>query len=433
MRQPGDSSLRSEWQFDRKKFPQFGRRISATYNQRVTFGRNWGSWQLQVRWPISFFGLWFASTRTRCRQPRFRPRDGAAASRTVRRASILPASTDCAAFYAQLGPMSVTMFFFVTGFLFWTKAIASPGDLAPRKFFIKRLRRLMPAYLGSLAAILLIIAIKSNFHLLVPLRDLVVEVAVWALCGLPHRFLPINSMVTTQVNAGVFWTLRLEWAFYLSLPLLGWFATKTRVFLLFLLCGLTVKLYDVAWHPSVSIASVASGVEIFRMWGYRMIIGFGVGMMAAHVKADRKTWPALLHPACTVVAILLLAIVFFLAPPRAGVLESALLTPVSLMIVFGNDFHGLLTSHPIAYLGDISYSVYLLHGIVLYVFFRGARRYFHFVPRSLTLYWVMIGVLGAVLVLLASVSYHYLELGFMGRKGKAAGDRETVSEAGASV
>jgi peptidoglycan/LPS O-acetylase OafA/YrhL len=320
-------------------------------------------------------------------------------------------------FYAQLGPMSVTMFFFVTGFLFWTKAIASPGDLSPRKFFIKRLRRLMPAY----------------FHVLVPLRDLVVEVGVWALCGLPHRFLPINSMVTTQVNAGVFWTLRVEWAFYLSLPLLGWFATKTRVFLLFLLCGLTVKLYDVAWHPSASIASVASGVEIFRMWGYWMIIGFGVGMMAAHVKADRKIWSALLHPACTVVAVLLLAVVFFLAPPRTGVLESALLAPIFLMIVFGNDFHGLLTSRPIAYLGDISYSVYLLHGIVLYVFFRGARRLFHFVPRSLTLYWVMVGVLGAVLVLLASVSYQYLELGFMGRKGKAAGDSETVSEAGASV
>ena len=337
-------------------------------------------------------------------------------------------------FYAQLGPMSVTMFFFVTGFLFWTKAIASPGDLAPRKFFVKRLRRLMPAYLGSLSVILLIIAIKSNFHLLVSLRDLVVEVASWALCGLPHRFLPINSMVTTQVNAGVFWTLRVEWAFYLSLPLLGWFATKARVFLLFLLCGLTVKLYDVAWHPSASIDSVASGVEIFRMWGYWMVIGFGVGMMAAHVKADRKTWPALRHPACTVAAILLLAIVFFLAPPRAGVLESALLAPIFLMIVFGNDFHGLLTCRPIAYLGDISYSVYLLHGIVLYAFFRGFRRYFHFVPRSLTLYWVLIGLLGAVLVLVASVSYHYLELGFMGRKGKSgAGNREAVSETGVRV
>lgn len=318
-------------------------------------------------------------------------------------------------FYAQLGPYSVSMFFFVTGFLFWTKLIASPTGLAPRKFLAKRLRRLMPAYLGALVVILLITAYQSNFHLLVPVRKLVLELAVWALCGVPHNFTAINSFSSGLINAYVFWTLRIEWAFYLSLPFLAWFATKRRVFRLFLLCAGVIALFHFAGHRGATTTRVTVAIDLLPTFASWMITGFGVGILTAHLKVELKSFPALRRPGCTVVAGLLLLLVLFVVPPEAGVLESALLAPIFVMIVFGNDFHGLLTSRPIAYLGAISYSVYLLHGIVLYVVIQGANRYINLVSLSPVTYWAIVGLAGGAVILLASVSYRFLELPFIQR------------------
>ena len=328
-------------------------------------------------------------------------------------------------FYGQLGPYSVTMFFFVTGFLFWTKSIHSPKGLSPRKFYVRRFRRLMPAYLGSLTVILLITAYETNFRLLVPIQRLCMEVTTWVLSGVPVNFTAINSFQSGQINAFVFQTLRIEWMFYLALPFLAWFATKTRVSYLFVLSlGLIVGsslLGQVPW----SLHLATDAIQTLALF---ILSCFSVGIVAAHLKSDFKVLPLLRKPACTIAAAALLLGVLFFVPPKEGFLESACLAPIFVMIIFGNDFFGMLTSRPIVYLGTISYSVYLLHGIVLFVVTRSVNRYINLGTASPLVYWAVIAAAGVIVILLASLSYGLLERPFLRKEpaklSVAASDRQ---------
>lgn len=316
-------------------------------------------------------------------------------------------------FYGQLGPYSVTMFFFVTGFLFWTKAINSPQGFSPRRFFARRFRRLMPAYFGSLALILLITAFASNFRRSVSIGQLCMQIATWLSCGLPVNFTAINSYESARINASVFTTLRVEWLFYLALPFLARFASIKRVDRLFIGsvallmgCGLLGNIREPLhlWLDPVQVLATF------------LLTCFSVGIITAHLKSDFKVLPLLRHPACTLVAAALLVVVLFFVPPREGFLESACLAPIFVMIVFGNDFCGLLTSRPITYLGTISYSVYLLHAIVLFVVTRTLNRYVSLGSVSPMVYWAVIAVAGVIVILLASLSYGLLEKPFLGKR-----------------
>jgi len=314
--------------------------------------------------------------------------------------------------YAQLGALSVSMFFFITGFLFWSKRLATP-NLSPGPFLLKRARRLMPAYLGSLALIAIITAYQTNFSLRVPFHSLVAELGAWAISGLAG-FPNINGFASAQINHTVFWTLRLEWEFYILLPFLGWFARRKGPLAILLLCLIpNLVLGNIPAHGSQE--TFLARVQLFVLMTATC---FSVGILAAHLKAERKQWPLLKHPACTLVAVLLLWCVVTYVDPLEGFAESALLAPIFLMVVYGNDFHGLLTSRAMMYLGKISYSVYLLHGIVLYVLVQGLAWHFHWVSLDPFAYWALMAVVGVVVILVASVSYRFLELPFLGKSAK---------------
>ncbi|MFP5275579.1 MAG: acyltransferase family protein [Acidobacteriota bacterium] len=310
-------------------------------------------------------------------------------------------------FYANLGPGSVAMFFFITGFLFWSKVMVAPS-FSIAGFLRARGRRLMPAYLGAFAAVAVITAWKTHFALVVSLRDLLLEGFSWALCGLPDGFPRINGFPSVQINAQVFWTLGVEWTFYLLLPFLAWFAHKKRLPWLFLLSGALIAGVNAVWHARMQLVYILGSPE---HWSYS-IESFCIGIVAAHLKEERKQWPALRHPACSVLGALLFFGVLLLSPFKLGLLSLSLLGVVFLMVLYGNDFHGLLTCRPILYLGTISYSIYLLHGIVLYLAVQELNPYLHVATFSPLQYWAYIGGVGVVVILLASLSYRLLEKPF---------------------
>src|SRR5579859_5063733 len=91
-------------------------------------------------------------------------------------------------FYAFLGAGPVTLFFFVSGFLFWSKCLAHDGVGGYGSFLAGRVRRLVPAYYASVAIVM-------------PTREV---------DGFSHASL---------VNASVVWSLMFEVIFYILLPL----------------------------------------------------------------------------------------------------------------------------------------------------------------------------------------------------------------------
>jgi peptidoglycan/LPS O-acetylase OafA/YrhL len=311
--------------------------------------------------------------------------------------------------YGQFAIFPVTMFFFVTGFLFWTKLIRAEAGLPIRQFLMARTRRLMPAYLGSLAVVLILITAASGGRLHVPFSKLVPQLVSWLVCGVPFNFPRINALDSTRfINAGVFWSLRVEWFFYLLLPFLGWFAKRRRVWLLLLMCGALLEAMQHLARPANIMV-----VEPVLTLSFYMAFCFSVGMLTASLKAELDLARWLRSRWCAAPAFAILGVVLFSVPPRYGWLESLMLAPIFVIVVYGNDLCGLLTSRPIRYLGAISYSVYLFHGIVLYLVIQLAGRHFGVTSLSALAYWAVAAAAGVAVISVASISYRFLELPFL--------------------
>lgn len=316
-------------------------------------------------------------------------------------------------FYAQLGPFGVTMFFFITGFLFWSKLL-QPEQLRFIPFMIKRGRRLLPAYYFSAFIVIVLLLIRFGPHLRVPPSQLVTQGATWLTCGVPFDFAQLNDWPDTFiVNAGVVWTLRIEWAFYILLPFLGWFGKKWRVLILLGICA-AVKF--ALSHIEVENTIVSGALDLPLKLAASMLTCFSVGIFAAHAK-NRWNWGAFLkHWLCTPIAIALWLTTMFFVSPDNQYLISGLLAPIFFMIVFGNNFHGLLSSEFLAFLGTISYSIYLLHGIVLYASMQVASRFVSIGTLHAFQYWALIAIVGALVILASSVTYRFIEYPWMVRK-----------------
>jgi len=126
-------------------------------------------------------------------------------------------------FYTLLGQVPVAIFFSITGFLFWQKLLHSNGQIHFAKFILSRIKRIAPAYWFVSLLIVLTIGFMSQFKLQVVLYLLIKEIALFIL-GIGLIEVPkINDINPGLIGAGIFWTLRYEWKFYLFLPLIAYF------------------------------------------------------------------------------------------------------------------------------------------------------------------------------------------------------------------
>jgi peptidoglycan/LPS O-acetylase OafA/YrhL len=69
-------------------------------------------------------------------------------------------------FYALLGPVGVSVFFMITGFLFWGQMLRAKGRPAWRKLYIGRLFRIGPMYVFVVLVMLYVVFARTGFRLL---------------------------------------------------------------------------------------------------------------------------------------------------------------------------------------------------------------------------------------------------------------------------
>lgn len=130
--------------------------------------------------------------------------------------------------YNSFGEASVLVFFMITGFLFYAKILAArTRGIDWTRLYVSRVLRLAPAYLVALTLLLAIVAIVSRGKLQESPVAVAGEVARWLAFTIPG-YPDINRVKDTWVIiAGVTWSLRYEWLFYLLLPALA-IATRVR-------------------------------------------------------------------------------------------------------------------------------------------------------------------------------------------------------------
>jgi len=294
-------------------------------------------------------------------------------------------------FYALLGPVGVSLFFMITGFLFWGKMLRTRGRPDWRSLYIRRLFRIGPMYLFVVLVMLFIVFAKTDFQLYEPLSVVMWSVFQWLALGIIDTQPDVNTYKATHVLAGVTWTIYYEWIFYASLVLSAFFS-RGKWHMLFITVGIVLSLLG-----KVLLDLHVSGLALL----------FLCGMMAAsllHENFQLRISQRLL----SILAISCISILLITSSNGYGTLTSLMLALFFYLVVSGANLFGLLTCLPAVRLGNISYSIYLMQGLVLTAIFAiPAVR--EFAMTSSLSYWT-IGLLCLyTLIICAALGYVFIE------------------------
>ncbi len=300
------------------------------------------------------------------------------------------------AFYTQAGKGSVALFFMITAFLFFGRVLEArhrPMDWT--RLFAGRLTRLTPAYLVMLALLLVVVAVQTRGRLQVDPVTALSGLKDWLLFTVPGRP-DLNGLARTEIAvAGVTWSLPYEWMFYAGLPLLM-LLTGQRPGLGPLLVTAAASTALLVWRPSLG-----------------NLLPFAVGMGAACA----ARWPALQRFAATPVAsgVTLLSVIggFSLPGSVTAPLPQLLQALAFVLVAAGNDLFGGLSSRLSRQLGAPAYSLYLLHGLVLYAAFQWGVDAVVGRPAAAlppAQHWGVVWTVTPVVIVLSHLCHRYVEL-----------------------
>lgn len=296
--------------------------------------------------------------------------------------------------YTHLGDSSVALFFMITGFLFFSKLLdAHARPISWSRLFISRVMRLFPLYAFALMLVLLVVGVLSDWHMREPLHRLIAHVASWAYLTIPGRP-PINGVDNTNtITAGVTWSLPYEWAFYFALPLLalliGLRPSRRTLLTSLAVCGTAA----LVWEP-----------RVFRL------LPFLGGIAAAYaVRSPRFVpWAQSGAGAITAAACLVLSVTCFTSAYKAGPL--LLLSLAFCIMAGGNTLFGLLSNRLSHTLGEMAYSIYLLHGIVLFAVFHFALSPAYSSTLSAPQHWAVVLGVTPLLLGLCHLTFRLIEM-----------------------
>ena len=305
------------------------------------------------------------------------------------------------------GYLGVDIFFVISGFLItkiiWTELQA--GEFTLLRFYERRIRRIMPALL----AVLLVSGIAA-LVILLP-ADLIgfgkSAIATLLFAANIYFWRDTNYFARSAEEKPLLhlWSLGVEEQFYLFFPLLLMLVVsfaRSRVFALVVLLTICSLALNSAMH-AIGGANPAFFLLPSRAWE----LGAGALIALAPV-----SWT---HPSgrrahgFAVAGLILIAIALFVPLPRGALIPAALPaiagTVLLLWVILGrtSPFGGVLSTKPMVFLGQISYSLYLWHWPVI-VFAK------YYLVREFTLVESLLALV--LMVALATLSWRYLERPF---------------------
>ena len=293
--------------------------------------------------------------------------------------------------YGPLGQASVLLFFMITSFLFYDKLLnARARRFDWKAFFIGRFFRIAPLYYVVLIFVFLTVAYLSDWRVVDSLQVISLAVAKWLLFTIPTAA-PLNGNPDSWIiMAGVTWSLRYEWCFYLALPLIALAVGQRPGWLLLLVA---VAALVVGWRIGLNV---------------RFSAVFLGGILAAYLVRDPRFTQFCEKKVASVLVLLCLAI----ALQFDNLLQIApcvALIAAFCLIAGGADMFGLFSLPTSHRLGELAYGIYLIHGIVLFAAINFVIGKEVAADMSVPVYWMFVSGLALVTLALSGMAYHYVE------------------------
>ncbi|UVJ44445.1 acyltransferase [Pseudomonas sp. LS1212] len=296
-------------------------------------------------------------------------------------------------FFAQIGLASVALFFMITGFLFWSRLLKQGRQHDWLAFAVSRVFRLYPLYLPLLTIVVLCVFYLQGWEFKESPLDITKQIALWLSFDRPD----INQYPQTgMLISNVTWTLAYEVFFYTALPLLGmlFIYRGGRVQVALCLIGIYTLYQVIGWEHSLKkhyLASFLGGIAATYWIRQPKLLAWG------------KTRTA------SVVALIALLIVMTAFRKSFATLPLLLLTLFFVIVASGNDLFGALKWRSIRWLGEISYSTYLLHGFVLWLVIYQLLPQLPYARDNSIPFLALIALSSCLLIVLSSITFLFIE------------------------
>ena len=298
--------------------------------------------------------------------------------------------------YSHFGPGSVALFFMITSFLFFSKLLSvKDRHMDWLKLYVSRILRIVPLYVFAMLLLFLAVACISNWALNEPFLNVVLECIGWLAFTEPD----INGIGNTRlIVAAVVWSLAFEWMFYFSLPFWGLLLFKIKAsFNVILFAGILLLIF---------IWIIAQFYPINALGRISPFLGGIAAAFAARNERIKKLAAGKLV-SVLIIALMVVAVVYF--PNIYSPIPFLCFALAFIGIACGNTLFGVLSHKASRLFGQISYSIYMLHGLLLFVTFRFILG-FQFVGAQTPFgYWVILACCGVVLVIVCSFTFYFIE------------------------
>lgn len=286
----------------------------------------------------------------------------------------------------QFGAFGVQVFFCLTGFLFFSKIINQSNRLKIIPFISARVKRLFPSYIFStLVVIILAFVITGKYSIYENINSIL---KMFSFGFLGNR-VPINGWSTYTLRAEV-WTLPYEWMFY------GFI----------LLIGITYKLKAIRY----SLILLTLYVIFFKIDGWVLWPHFFTGLIAAiivknisHIKKINDNHYFL--------SIILFFIVFasICYNSKMYTMDKYILASIVFLFVVISK-PKILNNKYLVFIGDYSYSLYLMHLPIFAVILRPLNKLVELNKINEIEYLIMIFITSIFSSLISIFVYKKIEM-----------------------
>ena len=281
--------------------------------------------------------------------------------------------------------VGVAIFFVLSGFLlsrpYLARAAAGQRHPSTRHYYRKRAARILPVYAVAVVVALTLVD-----------QQLEIDPAEWL-----RSLLLVDTYVQPQLPQGLtqMWSLAVEVAFYVMLPLLmvlavGRTLRSARVAALLI----AMAAVSVSWHLSLAqqVDRISNGVPLSWLPSYLTWFAVGIGLALIHVLGQRdgdRRWvvrQARLVGSVpgaawtTAAALMLLAAtplagpsLLFVATPAESLFKHIVYALIAGLVVatgvfaqLGGRYNQLMSTPWLRHLGHISYSTFCIHLAVLH-------------------------------------------------------------------
>lgn len=259
------------------------------------------------------------------------------------------------------GYLAVDLFFLLSGFVIFLSYHATLTDTSAQsvgKFYWNRLTRIYPLHIVMLGAYLMLFAAFTFLST----SGSAPASYTWSLF-IQNLFL-VHMWVGSDLGWNVpSWSISSEWFVYLFFPLMAFGLRKLRGGIAVHL--IVIVLLAVLLHLIYSLGGLKSlGSDIPRMALVRTMLEFLMGVLIGSLFVHHKAFLEKYRSAALAGFVILCALYTAAAIPDYSLIPIAFAFLIAYLSVSSSWITSVLSTQPLVYLGEISYSTYMVHYLV---------------------------------------------------------------------